>query len=127
MYLMPTEDAFNGCNFTSAALLADTEVGGGGTSGFANLYEAVLTQEGTYYFAGGSYEGLFCTLGQKITVVVTPPPVHGPTRLAFQRRKYGDRASGVEERTTELAAAYLTAAPNSPVSGRLHGISTSRP
>ena len=43
-------------------------------------------------------------------VVLTPPPVHGPTRLAFQRRKFGDRASGVLERTTESAGRYAAAA-----------------
>jgi hypothetical protein len=43
-------------------------------------------------------------------VVITPPPVHGPTRLAFQRRKYGDGASGTLERTTESAGRYAVAA-----------------
>ena len=43
-------------------------------------------------------------------IVLTPPPVHGPTRLAFQRQKYGDKASGVLERTTEQAEAYAKAA-----------------
>ena len=39
-------------------------------------------------------------------VLLTPPPVHGPTRLAFQKRKFGDKATGVLERTTERAGAY---------------------
>ena len=45
-------------------------------------------------------------------VVITPPPVHGPTRLAYQQRAYGDsgRATGVLERSTETAAAYAAAA-----------------
>ena len=36
--------------------------------------------------------------------------MHGATRLAFQRAKYGDDASGVLERTTERAALYAKAA-----------------
>ena len=43
-------------------------------------------------------------------VVLTPPPVHGPTRLAFQKLKYGARASGVLERTTERAGQYAATA-----------------
>ena len=39
-------------------------------------------------------------------VVLTPPPVHGPTRLAFQRAAYGAGASGRLERSTELAGQY---------------------
>jgi lysophospholipase L1-like esterase len=42
----------------------------------------------------------------RAVVVLTPPPVHGPTRLAYQRRRYGARATGVEERTTAGALAY---------------------
>jgi lysophospholipase L1-like esterase len=45
----------------------------------------------------------------KHVIVITPPPVHGPTRLAFQRQKYGDRASGILERTTEQAEQYSAA------------------
>ena len=32
--------------------------------------------------------------------------MHGPTRLAYQRRRYGARATGVEERTTARALDY---------------------
>ena len=42
-------------------------------------------------------------------VVLTPPPIHGPTRLEFQSRKYGASASGVLERTTESASQYAAA------------------
>ena len=42
----------------------------------------------------------------KHVIVLTPPPVHGPTRLAFQRQKYGDGATGILERTTEQAEQY---------------------
>lgn len=43
-------------------------------------------------------------------VLLTPPPVHGPTRLAFQKRSYGAGATGVLERTTESAGQYAAAA-----------------
>jgi lysophospholipase L1-like esterase len=44
-------------------------------------------------------------------VVLTPPPVHAPTRLAYQRAAHGAAAAtGVLERTTELAASYAAAA-----------------
>ena len=42
----------------------------------------------------------------RVVVVMTPPPVHGPSRLAYQKRKYGARATGVEERSTEVAGRY---------------------
>ena len=43
-------------------------------------------------------------------VVLTPTPVHGPTRLAYQKRMYGDKATGVLERSTEVAEQYAAAA-----------------
>jgi lysophospholipase L1-like esterase len=42
-------------------------------------------------------------------VLLTPPPVHEPTRLAYQRRTYGDKATGKMERTTERAGEYAAA------------------
>ncbi len=39
-------------------------------------------------------------------ILVTPPPVHGPSRLAYQRRAYGDCATGTLERSTEVAGQY---------------------
>lgn len=39
-------------------------------------------------------------------VIMTPPPVHGPTRLQYQRLQYGERASGKLERSTETAGKY---------------------
>jgi isoamyl acetate esterase len=39
-------------------------------------------------------------------VIMTPPPVHGPTRLRFQKQQYGDNASGKLERSTETAGKY---------------------
>ena len=41
---------------------------------------------------------------------MTPPPVHAPTRLKFQREQYGDKATGRLERTTERAGMYAKAA-----------------
>jgi len=43
-------------------------------------------------------------------VVLTPPPVHEASRLRFQRAKYGDKATGVSERSTETAGRYAAAA-----------------
>lgn len=43
-------------------------------------------------------------------VVMTPPPVHGPTRLQFQRDQYGDKATGIEERNTITAGHYASMA-----------------
>ena len=54
----------------------------------------------------------------RVVVVMTPPPVHGPSRLAYQKRKYGARATGVEERSTEVAGRYGDVAAR--VAGR-HG------
>ena len=46
----------------------------------------------------------------KHVVVLTPPPLHAPTRLAYQKRKYGAKATGVLERTTEVTGQYARAA-----------------
>ena len=53
----------------------------------------------------------------RVVVVMTPPPVHGPSRLAYQKRKYGARATGVEERS-RVAGRYGDVAAR--VAGR-HG------
>ena len=39
-------------------------------------------------------------------LLVTPPPVHGPQRLQYQRQRYGDRATGVLERTLDVTSKY---------------------
>jgi lysophospholipase L1-like esterase len=42
-------------------------------------------------------------------LLVTPPPVHHGQRLAHQRQKYGDKATGVLERTNDLTGLYAYA------------------
>jgi lysophospholipase L1-like esterase len=42
-------------------------------------------------------------------LLVTPPPVHHGQRLAYQRQRYGDRATGVLERTNEVTGKYAEA------------------
>lgn len=42
-------------------------------------------------------------------MLLTPPPVHHEQRLAFQKRKYGDKATGKLERTLENTGLYATA------------------
>merc|ERR1719491_1881457 len=39
-------------------------------------------------------------------IVITPPPVYGPQRLAWQKKRYGDQATGIVERTTEHTQHY---------------------
>ncbi|CAM9911419.1 unnamed protein product, partial [Ectocarpus fasciculatus] len=39
-------------------------------------------------------------------VALSPPPVHEPTRLAFQQVKFGDKATGMIQQTTERAGEY---------------------
>jgi lysophospholipase L1-like esterase len=43
-------------------------------------------------------------------VVLTPPPVHEATRLAFQRAKFGPAATGVAERSNARVEPYAAAA-----------------
>ena len=40
---------------------------------------------------------------------ITPPPVHHEQRLKFQKERYGDKATGVLERTLESAGKYAEA------------------
>lgn len=47
---------------------------------------------------------------EALIAVLGPPPVHAEQRLAFQRAKYGDRATGVLERTLASAQRYSAAA-----------------
>eukprot|EP00977_Amphora_coffeiformis_P014098 scaffold3851_cov162-Amphora_coffeaeformis.AAC.1 len=39
-------------------------------------------------------------------MIMTPPPVHHEQRLVFQKQKYGDKATGVLERTLENTGKY---------------------
>lgn len=40
---------------------------------------------------------------------ITPPPVHHEQRLAFQKQRYGEKATGILERTLESAGKYADA------------------
>mmetsp|Transcript_21469 Transcript_21469/g.44132 ORF Transcript_21469/g.44132 Transcript_21469/m.44132 type:complete len:264 (-) Transcript_21469:109-900(-) len=42
-------------------------------------------------------------------LIIAPPPVHPPQRLAYQKKRYGDKATGVLERTSEIAGTYAAA------------------
>lgn len=42
-------------------------------------------------------------------LLLAPPPVHEGQRLAFQKRRYGDKATGVPERTSENTENYAVA------------------
>jgi lysophospholipase L1-like esterase len=45
----------------------------------------------------------------KNILIITPPPVQHEQRLAFQIQKYGDKASGILERTLENTGKYAAA------------------
>ena len=45
-------------------------------------------------------------------ILITPPPVHHSQRLLFQKQRYGDKATGVLERTLENTSKYATACRN---------------
>jgi len=40
-------------------------------------------------------------------LVISPPPVHREQRLAFQIKRYGDKATGIPERTSEHTSKYV--------------------
>lgn len=42
-------------------------------------------------------------------LLITPPPVHHEQRLVFQKERYGDKATGILERTLESAGRYADA------------------
>jgi lysophospholipase L1-like esterase len=42
-------------------------------------------------------------------LMITPPPVHHEQRLAFQKQRYKDKATGILERTLESAGKYAAA------------------
>lgn len=39
-------------------------------------------------------------------IVISPPPVHAPQRLAWQKKRYGEKATGIVERTSDYTAKY---------------------
>lgn len=42
-------------------------------------------------------------------VMITPPPVHHDQRFAYQKKRYGDKATGILERTLDNAEKYADA------------------
>ncbi len=42
-------------------------------------------------------------------LLISPPPVHSGQRLAFQTERYGDKATGISERTLEHTEQYAAA------------------
>ena len=45
----------------------------------------------------------------KNILLVTPPPVHHEQRLVYQKQRYGDKATGILERTLENTGLYAAA------------------
>jgi len=82
VYLMPSQEAYESCDFSAATELASDSYGGGEGS-FPNVYEAVTTATGTLYFA--CEKPGHCEARQKIAVTVTaedsPAPRLAPGRL----------------------------------------------
>jgi len=82
VYLMPSPEAYESCDFSAATELASDSYGGGEGS-FPNVYEAVTTATGTLYFA--CEKPGHCEARQKIAVTVTaedsPAPRLAPGRL----------------------------------------------
>ena len=79
VYLMPSQEAYESCDFSAATELASVSYGGG-EGDIPNKYEAVTTATGTLYFA--CQIASHCAQGQKIAVTVTaapaPPPADSP-------------------------------------------------
>lgn len=49
------------------------------------------------------------TYPQSKLLLIAPPPVHREQRLAFQKERYGDKATGIPERTLEHTKLYAVA------------------
>ena len=79
VYLMPSQEAYESCDFSAATELASVSYGGG-EGDIPNKYEAVTTATGTLYFACQISE--HCAADQKIAVTVkaapAPPPPDSP-------------------------------------------------
>ena len=83
VWLMPTEQAFNDCDFSAAVELASQTYGGGQPPIWPNDYQAVATTAGDLLIACEAVMASHCGRGQKIRVTVTeqppsPPPVSPP-------------------------------------------------
>ena len=42
-------------------------------------------------------------------LIIAPPPVYAEQRLAYQKKRYGDKATGILERTSEVTGKYAEA------------------
>ena len=68
VYLMASEDAYDSCDFTGATELVSTSLGSGSDVTPPNLYEAVVTAAGMFYFA--CQVSGHCDMGQKVAITV---------------------------------------------------------
>jgi len=68
VYLMPSEAAYEACDFSNATELASTSHGGG-SGEMPNLYETIVTAAGKLYVA--CQVGNHCGTGQKVAISVT--------------------------------------------------------
>ena len=82
VWLMPTEEAYDACDFSSATELASSTHGGGQPPLWPNLFEAVANETGELLFACEAVFYSHCGRGQKIRVTVLPglPPSLPPPR-----------------------------------------------
>jgi hypothetical protein len=78
VWLMPTEKAFNDCDFSAAVELASQTYGGGQPPIWPNDYQAVATTAGDLLIACQAVMGSHCGRGQKIRVTVTEQPPSPP-------------------------------------------------
>ena len=85
VWLLPTEEAFNACDFSSATELASQTYGGGQPPDWPNDYQAVATTAGDLLIACQAVMASHCGRGQKIRLTVTelppsPPPASPPVQ-----------------------------------------------
>ena len=78
VWLMPTEKAFNDCDFSAAVELASQTYGGGQPPIWPNDYQAVATTAGDLLIACQAVMGSHCGRGQKIRATVTEQPPSPP-------------------------------------------------
>jgi hypothetical protein len=79
VWLLPTEQAYARCDFSSAAELAGQAVGGGASNTWHNEYRAVATQPGLLLVACEASFASHCSRGQKVRVTVLPSNVALPS------------------------------------------------
>ena len=87
VWLLPSEEAFNACDFSSATELASQTHGGGQAPIWPNMYQTVATTAGDLLIACQAVMASHCGRGQKIRLTVTeqpptlasPPPASPPT------------------------------------------------